>query len=202
LVVEDADGNVITAGTPPYHFVQKRAPDGTLLFRRLIAGASDIVGLTVDQDLNITFGGTFREVVTIGDEQTHAPPGGALDSWTAQIDAKGRLRWLLGHSDSEYPRIGLRSLASDAHGNILLGATTYEMERGRTRIYVQKLRANGDSLWRRTFAAKSPEAQGLAVGADGAIWVGGGFHEHFGWKGELESYPDATPYGLLMKLRP
>jgi len=135
---------------------------------------------------------------------------GSADAFVVGIAANAEPRWALRwggkHADAA------RALAADEAGNLYVAGTfqlTVDFDAGAGRtlmtsaggrdVFVLKLDSARRLLWARRFGGTGAEdVSGLAVGADGTVYVGGGFEGRGGWEGDEREATAAGGAGGLM----
>ncbi len=183
--------------------VIKLTPDGRSVVWASYLGAGDAAAsggtpsIRVDRDYSVVISAATRSAkMPISEGAVQPRFGGKIDMYVARLSADGR-RLLsgtyVGGSSTEYG--DTHNLALDAEGNVILAATTlssdlqlpanaFQKTYGGTGGgfnqkgdgFVVKLSRDGTRMLGGTYlGGKSGEGlEGVAVGADGMIWVSGG----------------------------
>jgi len=164
------------------YWIVKIEPDGTIAWDRRIGGSDfeSAQEIQATSDGGYIIGGFSRSGAS-GDKTTaNYGPAGASDIWIAKLDATGLLQWerSYGGVDDEE----LYHIEQTADGGYILGGSSKSGSTGtkdapnygEQDFYVIKIDANGNQLWDQSFGGSLRDVvQGLAVGIDGSIYLGG-----------------------------
>lgn len=153
-------------------FICKYNPSGTRLWTRLFGSEEIDQGWGIACDAS---GNVFVTGYTLGSIENN-PYIANGDLFLAKYDTNGNRQWLRqwGTVNAEHGY----SLATDAAGNVYLSGyttgTLYGPKLGERDAILAKFDAAGNPLWSRQFGtAGHDQAWGVAMGADGNIYVGG-----------------------------
>lgn len=124
-------------------------------------------------------GSEFGNSIAIGSDgsiyvsgHTASAGAGSNDVFLAKYSASGALQWqrTLGGSGNDISN----SLAVGTDGSIYLGGYTNSAGAGSSDAFLAGFSASGTLLWQRTLGGISGDTgQSIAIGSDGAIYVGG-----------------------------
>ena len=174
-------------------FVQKLDANGNYLWTKTFGGSNSEVGrsITTDTSGNIYIAGYFKETVDFDPSSSVDiyTSNGSNDAFVQKLDANGNYLWTktFGGTANEYAQ----SITMDASGNIYIagyfqdtvdfdpssGIDIYTSN-GFYDAFVQKLDANGNYLWTKTFGGTSAEyAKSITTDALGNIYIAGYFQE-------------------------
>ena len=185
-VAVDASGNILLAGVTEKSFgdrdifVRKYDAAGNLVWAREFGsrGSDDSVGgIAVDASGNVVVAGS-----SFGTLAGQTTAGGA-DAFVQKYDASGTLLWTRQYGSNKND--GVRSIALDSSGNIVVGGGTFgalpgQASSGNDDVFVQKFNAAGGLLWTRQYgSSNSDSATGIAVDASGNVLVGGNAPDPF-----------------------
>lgn len=205
----DAGTNNLTAIGYYDVFVLKMDANGNFLWAKGFGSLLDDrgVSLATDASGNVYTTGIFQEIVDFdpGTGTNNLTPNGQHDIFVQKMDAGGNFLWVKSFGGENVE--GVNDLVLDASGNVYTtgsfgavvdfdpGAGISNIKAtGDTDIFVQKLNADGDFLWTKSFGGAIYDAGGLiAVDALGNIYSTGQFQS------ALDVNPSATVFNLQAK---
>ncbi len=179
------------SGTFGNLFVQKMDANGNFIWAKSIGGSGDEAGTYVNMDAtgNLIITGTFQETVDFdpGAGTNNLTSNGFYDIFVMKMDNGGNTLWAKGFGSTLDDK-GV-ALATDAAGNVYTtgifqetvdfnpgSGTSNLTSNGQHDIFVQKLDANGNFLWAKSFGGENTEAgNDLAIDASGNLFTTGNF---------------------------
>jgi hypothetical protein len=173
-------------------FVHKLDTDGNFVWARSFGGGSwDDAGLAVTADAsgNVYTTGFFYETVDFdpGSGVSDLTSEGDRDVFLQKLDASGNFEWAVAYGSSI--RDEGTSITTDASGNIYLtgifqetvdfdpgSGVTNLTSAGNWDVFLQKLDADGNSIWAGSFGGEGMDDVGcIALDASGDVYTTGSF---------------------------
>jgi len=195
-VAVGSDGSVYVAGSVRLGFnleifITKFAPEGTVLWHR-VWDTPESSG-TEGQDVAIDAAGNVY-VAGVTPRPDPNNPGGFLGSDVAllKVDSDGNLIWqrTVAAGESVDSRGGV-AVASD--GSVYVAGGRFDQRTSDLNALVLKFGADGSLIWNRNWGGRSGDpAAGVAVGADGTIFV----------FGATNSFGSGSDDAFLLRLEP
>ncbi|MFN5309880.1 MAG: SBBP repeat-containing protein, partial [Candidatus Kapaibacterium sp.] len=164
-------------------FIQKLDANGNFLWAKSFGGNNYDFGTSIALDAqgNVYSTGCFLESADFnpGKDSMMLSSVGAYDIFVQKLDAQGNLLWVksFGGNDSDFGY----SIALDAQGNVYTTGTFYETVDfdpgkdvknltaiGGSDIFIQKLDANGNFLWAKSFGGRTSVDMGESIAIDAA----------------------------------
>lgn len=179
-------GKSLTSAGGADIFVAKLNSSGQVQWAARAGGSSADLGysVAVDASGNVFVTGHFTGTAKFGN--TTLVSAGATDAFVAKLTGNnGKFQWAKKIGGAGNDR-GL-AIETDAAGNVLVsgglnGATFVYAEGtnsqyGATQLFVNKFKSSGTQTWSRTVGGAFAKAsfEGLAVDADGSVYVAGAF---------------------------
>ena len=174
-------------------FVQKMDANGNLLWAKTFGGSDydKAYSIAVDANGNVFVTGEFGGTVDFdpgSGTDNHTSNGGA-DIFVEKLDANGNFLWAKTFGSSGYNQDVGNSIAVDANGNVFVtgwfsdtvdfdpgSGTDNHTSNGGADIFVEKLNANGDFQWAKTFGeANYDRGYGITVDNSGNVYTIGSF---------------------------
>ena len=176
-------------------FVQKADANGNFLWARTFGGSDydKSYSIAVDANGNVFVTGEFGGTVDFdpGNGTDNHTSNGALDIFVQKMDANGNFQWAKTFGGSSYnPDVG-NSIAVDANGNVYVtgwfgdgstvdfdpgNGTDNHTSNGGADIFVEKLDANGNFQWAKTFGdVNYDRGYGITVDNSGNVYAIGSF---------------------------
>ncbi|WBO85417.1 NHL repeat-containing protein [Hymenobacter yonginensis] len=201
-IVLDAQGNIVVAGsfsaTAAFGTLARRSqgshdvfvgtltPDGRWSTVSSAGGPDQdqATALAIDAQNQVLVGGRFRNSASFGDFTLRGSSDS--DGFVAKLDTHGQWAWASQSAGTEQAAVS--SLTVDAAGNTyavgyFAGTAAFGASRlsaaGTHDAFVAKLAPNGTWLWGIAGGGSSTDyAKGVAVAADGSVFVTGSFSGH------------------------
>jgi hypothetical protein len=164
-------------------FIQKLDANGNFIWAKSFGGNNYDFGTSIalDAQSNVYSTGCFLESADFnpGKDSMMLSSVGAYDIFVQKLDAQGNLLWVksFGGNDSDFGY----SIALDAQGNVYTTGTFYETVDfdpgkdvknltaiGGSDIFIQKLDANGNFLWAKSFGGRTSVDMGESIAIDAA----------------------------------
>jgi hypothetical protein len=165
-VADLGSGPITVPGAHGAFFVAKLDPTGSLAWSYsypLGSGGAPVRGVASDDAGDLFVVGQITAPTGIGD-------GVALSnsaSFLAKYDALGRLAWTRVYDQSGFMRVAAR-----ATGEVVISGSR-TLQGGGRELIIQKLSAQGDRVWMRSFLSEGSRSDGLAMDAQGnVVWTG------------------------------
>ncbi|MFN9301353.1 MAG: SBBP repeat-containing protein, partial [Candidatus Kapaibacterium sp.] len=174
-------------------FIQKLDKNGNFLWAKSFGGNSEIYSfvLAIDAEGNVYTSGDFTDSIKFdpGTGVKNLSAKGGEDVFILKFNDKGNLLWAksFGGKSTDYSQ----SIAFDDKGNVYtigsfseavdfnIGNDTVKISAvGASDIYIQKMDADGNFIWAKSFGGKSYDgASSIAIDNKGNIFTTGSFRE-------------------------
>ncbi|MDX2245824.1 MAG: T9SS type A sorting domain-containing protein [Bacteroidia bacterium] len=183
--------STLTANGNADIFIHKLDADGNFVWAKSFGGSSNdtVSSLAIDESDNIYTGGAFQGTVDFdpGAGTSNFTANGNRDAFVQKMNTNGDFLWArsFGGSADE----GVSALATDGAGQVYTagsfgatvdfdpGAGTSSLTAmGTTDIYIQKMDANGNFLWVKSFGGSAvDEISAIATDAAGKLFSTGSY---------------------------
>lgn len=189
---DPTDGSfIISTGDDFDIFVQKTDTNGNLIWAKKMGGPASDYGTKVTADVNgnVYVTGEFQETADLdpGTGNFAVTSTGGLDIFVVKLTPEGNFTWAKTFSGPEYEES--TGIGTDAAGNVYLSGYFYnpvDFDPGNTEFemtpagfgdgFAVKLSAEGNFVWARKFGGVEFDlATGLAVTADGSMYISGNY---------------------------
>lgn len=171
-------------------FVQKTAPDGTLLWAKSMGGEAGDYGtkITTDNDGNVLLTGVFQMEADFdpGDGEFLLTSAGSLDIFIVKLNPDGELIWAEQFPGLEYEESN--GIGTDNAGNVYISGYFYselDFDPGNDEFlltpeigdgFLVKLKPDGSFIWAQKFGGEGFElATGMQTLPNGEVYISGNF---------------------------